>query len=207
MKEKWIPYPTILEGTTIELIPLEKEHLEELYTAAADKELWANIPSDCSDKELFYKNYEFALSERENGNQYPFVIRNKQTKRLIGSTRFFEIYPSDRKLEIGWTWITKEFWGTSVNLESKLLLLTYCFETLKTNRVQLKTKDDNFRSRKAIEKIGGVFEGILRKDKIQQDGSTRNAAYYSILDNEWNTAKVKIETQIKEKQNIPHQQS
>lgn len=207
MKEKWIPYPTILEGTTIELIPLEKEHLEELYTAAADKELWANIPSDCSDKELFYKNYEFALSERENGNQYPFVIRNKQTKRLIGSTRFFEIYPSDRKLEIGWTWITKEFWGTSVNLESKLLLLTYCFETLKTNRVQLKTKDDNFRSRKAIEKIGGVFEGILRKDKIQQDGSTRNAAYYSILDNEWNTAKVKIETQIKEKQNIHHQQS
>lgn len=207
MKEKWIPYPTILEGTTIELIPLEKEHLEELYTAAADKELWANIPSDCSDKELFYKNYEFALSERENGNQYPFVIRNKQTKRLIGSTRFFEIYPSDRKLEIGWTWITKEFWGTTVNLESKLLLLTYCFETLKTNRVQLKTKDNNFRSRKAIEKIGGVFEGILRKDKIQQDGSTRNAAYYSILDNEWNTAKVKIETQIKEKQNIPHQQS
>ncbi|SIT19146.1 Protein N-acetyltransferase, RimJ/RimL family [Chryseobacterium ureilyticum] len=207
MKEKWIPYPTILEGTTIELIPLEKEHLEELYTAAADKELWANIPSDCSDKELFYKNYEFALSERENGNQYPFVIRNKQTKRLIGSTRFFEIYPSDRKLEIGWTWITKEFWGTSVNLESKLLLLTYCFETLKTNRVQLKTKDNNFRSRKAIEKIGGVFEGILRKDKIQQDGSTRNAAYYSILDNEWNTAKVKIETQIKEKQNIHHQQS
>jgi len=207
MKEKWIPYPTILEGTTIELIPLEKEHLEELYTAAADKELWANIPSDCSDKELFYKNYEFALSERENGNQYPFVIRNKQTKRLIGSTRFFEIYPSDRKLEIGWTWITKEFWGTTVNLESKLLLLTYCFETLKTNRVQLKTKDNNFRSRKAIEKIGGLFEGILRKDKIQQDGSTRNAAYYSILDNEWNTAKVKIETQIKEKQNIPHQQS
>ena len=111
------------------------------------------------------------------------------------------------ELYFGWTWITKEFWGTTVNLESKLLLLTYCFETLKTNRVQLKTKDNNFRSRKAIEKIGGLFEGILRKDKIQQDGSTRNAAYYSILDNEWNTAKVKIETQIKEKQNIPHQQS
>lgn len=202
MKDKWIPYPTILEGATIELIPLEREHLEELYTAAADKELWAQIPSDCSDQELFYKNYEFALSERENRNQYPFVIRHKQTKRLIGSTRFFEIYPSDKKLEIGWTWITKEFWGTTVNLESKLLMLTYCFETLKTNRVQLKTKDDNFRSRKAIEKIGGVFEGILRKDKIQNDGSTRNAAYYSILDNEWSAAKIKIEAQIKEKQNI-----
>ncbi|MGE8553479.1 MAG: GNAT family N-acetyltransferase [Chryseobacterium jejuense] len=200
MKEKWISHPTILEGTHIELIPLEKEHFEELYAAAADKDLWTLIPTDGSDKTIFYQNYEFALSERENGNQYPFVIRHKETQKLIGSTRFFEIYPSDKKLEIGWTWITKDFWGTSVNLECKLLLLTYCFEVLKTNRVQLKTKDDNFRSRKAIEKIGGIFEGILRKDKIQNDGTTRNAAYYSILNDEWDAAKLKIETLIKEKE-------
>ncbi|AZB26148.1 N-acetyltransferase [Chryseobacterium bernardetii] len=200
MTEKWILHPTILEGTHVELIPLEKEHFEELYAAAADKDLWTLIPTDGSDKAIFYKNYKLALSERDNGNQYPFVIRHKETQKLIGSTRFFEIYPSDKKLEIGWTWITKEFWGSVVNLECKLLLLTYCFEVLKTNRVQLKTKDDNLRSRKAIEKIGGVFEGILRKDKIQNDGTTRNAAYYSILDDEWNTAKQKIETLIKEKE-------
>ncbi|AZA89189.1 Putative ribosomal N-acetyltransferase YdaF [Chryseobacterium nakagawai] len=200
MKEKWISHPTILEGANVELIPLEKEHFEELYSAGADKDLWALIPTDGSDKEIFYQNYEFALSERENENQYPFVIRHKETQKLIGSTRFFEIYPSDKKLEIGWTWITKEFWGTSVNLECKLLLLTYCFDVLKTNRVQLKTKDNNLRSRKAIEKIGGVFEGILRKDKIQNDGSTRNAAYYSILDDEWEAAKQKIETLIREKE-------
>lgn len=200
MKEKWISHPTILEGKTIELIPLEKEHFEELYSAAADKDLWTLIPTDGSDKTIFYQNSEFALSERENGNQYPFVIRHKETQQLIGSTRLFEIYPADKKLEIGWTWITKDYWGTSVNLECKLLLLTYCFEVLKTNRVQLKTKDNNFRSRKAIEKIGGVFEGILRKDKIQNNGTTRNAAYYSILDDEWNVAKQKITTQIREKE-------
>jgi RimJ/RimL family protein N-acetyltransferase len=200
MKEKWISHPTILEGKTIELIPLEKEHFEELYSAAADKDLWTLIPTDGSNKTIFYQNYEFALSERENGNQYPFVIRHKETQQLIGSTRLFEIYPADKKLEIGWTWITKDYWGTSVNLECKLLLLTYCFEVLKTNRVQLKTKDDNFRSRKAIEKIGGVFEGILRKDKIQNNETTRNAAYYSILDDEWNVAKQKITTQIREKE-------
>ncbi|UHO40437.1 GNAT family N-acetyltransferase [Chryseobacterium capnotolerans] len=200
MKEKWISHPTILEGKNVELIPLEKEHFEELYAAAADKDLWTLIPTDGSDKSIFYQNYEFALSEREAGRQYPFVIRHKKTQKLIGSTRFFEIYPSDKKLEIGWTWITKEFWGTSVNLECKLLLLSYCFDVLKTNRIQLKTKDDNFRSRKAIEKIGGVFEGILRKDKIQNDGTTRNAAYYSILDDEWENAKLKIETLIKEKE-------
>ncbi|WP_347219927.1 GNAT family N-acetyltransferase [Chryseobacterium sp.] len=200
MKEKWISHPTILEGAHVELIPLEQEHFEELYAAASDKDLWTLIPTDGSDKTIFYKNYEFALSEREHGNQYPFIIRDKKTRKLIGSTRFFEIYPADRKLEIGWTWITKDFWGTSVNLECKLLLLTYCFEVLKTNRVQLKTKDNNFRSRKAIEKIGGVFEGILRKDKIQSDGTTRNAAYYSILDDEWTSAKQKIEILIKEKE-------
>ncbi|OPC32488.1 GNAT family N-acetyltransferase [Elizabethkingia miricola] len=199
MKNTWINHPVILQGTNINLVPLEEKHLEELYTAAADKELWALIPTDCSERDTFYKTYEFAISERTAGNQYPFVIIHKDTNKIIGSTRLFEIYPADKKLEIGWTWITKDYWGTTINLECKLLLLTYCFETLKTNRVQLKTKDTNFRSRKAIEKIGGIFEGILRKDKIVSDGTTRNAAYYSILDDEWEQAKIKIQKQIVEK--------
>ncbi|APA93274.1 MULTISPECIES: GNAT family N-acetyltransferase [Myroides] len=196
-KTQWIPYPTVLEGTTVDLIPLEKEHLEELYQASADKELWRLVPTDCSDRDTFYDNYQNALIAREKGLQYPFVIIDKRTQKIIGSTRFFEMYEADKKLEIGWTWITQEYWGSVVNLECKLLLLTYCFEVLKTNRVQLKTKDTNIRSRKAIEKIGGVFEGILRKDKIQNDGTTRNAAYYSILDDEWGISKEKIQGLIK----------
>lgn len=201
MKEIWIRHPVVLQGQTIELLPLEEAHFSELYTAASDKILWELIPTDCSDKQVFYTTYHFALSERDAGRQYPFVIRHTATNRLIGSTRFFEIYPADKKLEIGWTWITRDFWGTAVNLECKLLLLTYCFETLKTNRVQLKTKDTNLRSRKAIEKIGGVFEGILRKDRIQSDGTTRNAAYYSILDDEWPAAKKRLVTLLEEKFN------
>lgn len=200
MKQPWIIHPVILSGTTVNLIPLEKEHFEELYVAASDKELWKLIPTDCSEKETFYATYHFALAEREKGNQYPFVIVHKATNKLIGSTRFFEMYPNDRKLEIGWTWITQPFWGTGINLECKLLLMTFCFETLKANRVQLKTKDTNIRSRKAIEKIGGVFEGILRKDRMQSDGTARNAAYYSILDNEWEAAKQKISSQMADKQ-------
>ncbi len=199
MKENWIKHPTILNGEIIDLIPLEKEHLDELYIAGSDKELWKLIPTNCSEKDVFYKAYNFALTERDEGNQYPFVIRHKQTNKLIGSTRLFDIYPSDKKLEIGWTWIIKEFWGTTVNFECKFLLLEFCFETLKSNRVQLKTKDTNFRSRKAIEKIGGVFEGILRKDRIQSDGTTRNSAYYSILNDEWERVKEKIKKQINEK--------
>jgi len=195
-KAPWIPYPLVLEGNTVQLIPLELHHLEELYTLASDKELWRLVPSDCSERETFFTNYTQAIKARAQGLQYPFVIVNKETGQYMGSTRFFEMYELDKKLEIGWTWITQEYWGTTVNLECKLLLMTYCFEVLQVNRVQLKTKDTNIRSRKAIEKIGGVFEGILRKDKIQADGTTRNAAYYSILYTEWKDVKNKIEMLI-----------
>ena len=200
MIKPWIEHPTILKGTFVDLIPLEKEHFDELFIAASDKELWRLIPTDCSERATFQTVYQTALTERETGNQYPFVIKLKSTNQLIGSTRLFEIYPNDKKLEIGWTWITQPYWGTGINLECKLLLLTFCFEILKANRVQLKTKDNNFRSRKAIEKIGGIFEGIFRKDRIQSDGTTRNSAYYSILDNEWYSAKQKILLHIANKQ-------
>lgn len=199
MNKHWIFHPTILKGHTVDLLPLEKKHFKELFIAASDKNLWEFIPSDCSDKEKFQNVYDLALSERKKGNQYPFVIYHKESKKIIGSTRLFEIFPKDKKLEIGWTWVIKDYWQTTVNLECKLLLLTFCFESLKTNRVQLKTSDINIRSRKAIEKIGGKFEGILRKDKIQDNGTTRNAVYFSILDDEWFDVKSKILSQIEEK--------
>ena len=104
-----------------------------------------------------------------------------------------DIHPKDRKLEIGWTWLHPDYWATAINPECKLLLLTYCFETLKTIRVQLKTSDINLRSRKAIEKIGGKFEGVLRKDRIRDNGVPRNSAYFSIIEEEWESAKKNLE--------------
>jgi RimJ/RimL family protein N-acetyltransferase len=194
-----IPPSTILKGEAVDLLPLQKEHFEELYRAASDKRLWEFIPLDCSVKATFKKAYNAALTERKKGNQLPFVIYHKATDRIIGSTRLFEIFPADRKLEIGWTWIIQEYWGTEINFECKLLLLTFCFETLKAARVQLKTKDNNVRSRTAIEKLGAKFEGILRKDRVQEDGSSRNAAYFSIIDDEWPEAKKKILAQWEER--------
>ena len=199
MANLWINHPTILIGETVDLLPLEKEYFDNLFVAASDKKLWELIPIDCSKAETFISAYNFALTEREKGNQYPFVIYHKATNAIIGSTRFFEIFPDDLKLEIGWTWIIEKYWGTEVNYECKLLLLTYCFEVLKTRRVQIKTDKNNLRSRKAIEKIGGQFEGILRKDRIKENGVSRDAAYYSIIDDEWETARQKIVNQLAEK--------
>ncbi|SNB33843.1 GNAT family N-acetyltransferase [Flavobacterium psychrophilum] len=195
----WIKHPTILKGETVDLIPLEKEHFAKLYEVASDKKLWELIPIDCSKQESFNTAYNFAIAERAKGSQYPFVIVHKATNKIIGSTRLFEIFPNDKKLEIGWTWIIQKYWGTDVNFECKLLLLIYSFEILKTRRVQIKTDATNFRSRKAIEKIGGQFEGILRKDKIKENGISRNAAYYSIIDEEWNAVKQKIKDQLANK--------
>jgi len=199
MSTPWIPHPTILRGETVDLLPLELSQFDELYTAASDPALWALIPVNCSIREKFDQAYLAAIADREAGRQYPFVVFHKPSGKLIGSTRFFEIYPADKKLEIGWTWIVQEHWGSSVNFECKLLLLDFCFDVLQTRRVQLKTKDTNIRSRTAIEKIGGVFEGVLRKDRVQDDGSSRNAAYFSILDDEWPAARRKILEQLTER--------
>ncbi|MDB5229135.1 MAG: acetyltransferase, ribosomal protein N-acetylase [Bacteroidota bacterium] len=199
MKDNWIKHPTILNGDTVDLLPLELNHFDELYIAAADKKLWEFIPSDCSVKEKFYEVYHAALEEREKGNHYPFVIFHKPTGKLIGSTRFLDIVERDRKLEIGWTWITADHWATNINFECKLLLLTFAFEKLSALRVQLKTDETNLRSRKAIQKIGAQFEGILRKDRIRDNGTSRNTAYFSILDTEWEMVKEHLGRQIEER--------
>jgi RimJ/RimL family protein N-acetyltransferase len=173
-----------------------------LYAAASDKRLWELIPVDCTIPGRFTEVYNTALMEREKGSQYPFVIMHKPSGKIIGSTRLFELYPDDKKLEIGWTWITVDYWGTTVNLECKFMLLHFCFEELGARRVQLKTDELNTRSRKAIEKIGASFEGVLRKDRIKENGESRSAAYYSILDSEWPGVKTDLLAKIMEKTNL-----
>jgi RimJ/RimL family protein N-acetyltransferase len=134
---------------------------------------------------------------RDIGLEYPFVIFHKPTNKIIGSTRLLDIVSYDKRLEIGATWLIPEYWATSINFDCKLALLTFCFETLMAHRVQLKTQHDNIRSRKAIEKIGGVYEGIIREHMLKDDGSYRSSAYFSILESEWDTAKTNLLSRIK----------
>src|SRR6185436_3390986 len=121
--------------------------------AASDKRIWEFYTHDWSVHQLFLKVYKATLSQREEGKVYPFVIYHKPSQKIIGSTQLMEIVRYDRRLEIGGTWMMPEYWATAVNLDCKLALLTHCFEVLGAQRVQLKTQHDNFRSRKAIEKI------------------------------------------------------
>lgn len=110
-----------------------------------------------------------------------------------------DIHFLHRKLEIGWTWLHPDYWATAVNLECKFLLLSFSFEELKALRVQLKTDENNIRSRKAIAKIGGQYEGILRKDILRDNGTSRNSVYFSLLDNEWERAKINLQGLLQRK--------
>lgn len=187
-----IPPETILQGKLVELIPLEKVHFEELTDRAQEKRIWEFIPITMSSAHDCIQAFTKAIIERDNGSQFPFVIYHKQDRKIIGSTRLMNIEAVHRKLEIGWTWLHPDYWATAVNVECKLLLLTFCFETLQAIRVQLKTDENNIRSRKAIAKIGGTFEGILRNDWIRDDGTFRNSAYFSIIHSEWEITKTRL---------------
>lgn len=190
----WINDHTKLTGETVELLPLDIKHFETLCTLAKDVRIWEFLSVDGSNPLKLKEALTNAILEKEKGNQYPFVIFHKQDQKIIGSTRFLDIQPQHAKLEIGWTWLHPHYWATDVNLECKLLLLTHCFERLQATRVQLKTHEKNIRSRKAIEKIGGQFEGILRNDMILDNGTKRNSAYYSIIDDEWDENKFRLGT-------------
>lgn len=188
----WINLFTKLTGQTVDLLPLNKEHFSVLENLAKDKQIWEFYTYDCSDTNTFLNFFNTAFIERDNGSQYPFVIFHKQQNKIIGSTRFIDIQPKHKKLEIGTTWLHPDYWGTALNFECKLLLLTFCFENLNAHRVQLKTDVLNVRSRKAIEKIGGQFEGILRNDMLRDNNTKRNSAYYSFIDDEWEEKKIKL---------------
>lgn len=182
----WIEHPLILEGHLVKLVPLDKSHFAELVAIGSHTEIWEHLPFDGTDSRKLLTELQEALLRRMEGSQYAFTIISKEDgNRVIGSTRLFDIHREHRKLEIGWTWNAPDTWGKGYNTEAKLLLLTYCFEVLGTQRVQLKTRDTNRRSQAAIVKIGAKFEGIMRKDRIAKDGSVRDSYLFSIIDDEW----------------------
>lgn len=185
----WIEHPVRLSGRLVRLEPLHESHFDALIKTGAEPAIWTHLPFDGSDGTKLYRELGNAMLQRAGGSQYPFTILRQADDAIIGSTRLFDIFPEHRKLEIGWTWYSPEVWGQGYNLEAKLLLLGYAFDTLQANRVQLKTRDTNTRSRAAIEKIGGIYEGTLRSDRVMPDGSVKNTVVYSIIREDWSAVR------------------
>ncbi|MDQ0230156.1 GNAT family N-acetyltransferase [Metabacillus malikii] len=174
-----------LVGKKIRIVPMKKNHIEGLYEISKEPSIWSHLPKAINtslDMEAFV---EEALTNKETKTEYPFVVILRENNKIIGTTRFLDVSTKNKSLEIGWTWYTPSVWGANINTECKYLLLKHCFETLKCIRVQLKTDERNIRSQKAIEKIGGVKEGVLRNHMIRNDGTYRNSVFYSVIERDW----------------------
>ena len=177
--------PVTLEGETVRLVPMTLEHLPALTEAGAFAELWQWTATRADSPDEMAEYVTSAIRDSEAGIARPFVTTDKESGKVIGTTRFGNIDRENRKVEIGWTWITPQFQRTRVNSEAKYLMLRHAFETWKCVRVELKTDALNERSRNAMLRIGAKFEGILRQHMVTSTGRLRDSAYYSILDSEW----------------------
>ena len=190
--------PSELTGQRVTLLPMETSHVTGLFEAGRNPDIWKYLPMRVVTLEDMERLVQQALTTKDQGTEYPFVVFDRQTERIVGSTRFCDIQAANRNLEIGWTWYAAEVWRTRVNTECKYLLLRYAFETLDLLRVQLKTDGRNTRSQRAIERIGGIREGVLRRNRIMYDGYVRDSVYYSILAEEWPEVKERLETMLRQ---------
>ncbi len=188
--------PVMLEGVHVRLEPLAKAHLAGLAEVGLDQELWRWIPIPVRTQEEMAAYIDTALKEQERGTSLPFAIVEKATDRAIGSTRYGNIDRTHLRVEIGWTWVAREWQGTAINTEAKYLLLRHAFESLGCMRVELKTDSLNERSRAAILRIGAREEGIFRSHMITASGRIRHTVYFSIIDSEWPAVKARLETKL-----------
>ncbi len=196
MATEMVVSPVMLEGVHIRLEPLSKAHLAGLAEVGLDEELWRWIPVPVLAVDDMAAYLETALGEQERGVSLPFAIIEKATGRAIGSTRYGNIDRTHHRVEIGWTWVARNWQRTAMNTEAKYLLLKHAFETLGCMRVELKTDSLNERSRAAILRIGAREEGIFRNHMITASGRIRHSVYFSIIDSEWPAVRARLESKL-----------
>ena len=199
-KPNFAPEPIVLESDAVRLQPLAMEHVEAFNRAGRAPELWRWVkPNQCESLEQTRLWISESLEQQAQGQHLPFVIVDKPSGQIIGSTRYCSIRPADRNVEIGFTFITPEFQRTHVNTHCKYLLMRHAFETLGAIRVEYRTHENNNKSRNAILRIGAQFEGILRNSRILPDGTYRNTALFSITEQEWPDVKAALELKMQRK--------
>lgn len=189
----WIT-PVTLTGKYVRLEPLSETHVRGLAEIGIGQNFWhLMLYGDMNTDADMRKWVLDMLGRARKGTDLPFVVIDLASGRVAGATRYLNIMPKDRGLEIGGTWYGTDFQRTAVNTESKYLLMTHAFEKLRAIRVQLKTDLRNERSQKAIERIGAKKEGVLRNHMILPDGYFRHSVFYSVLDAEWPEVKKNLE--------------
>lgn len=188
--------PVVLQGDIVRLEPLTMDHVDALSEVAFDEDLWRVSLQALRTKDDVARYVRNALDLQANGSALPFATIAISLQKVAGSTRFGNIDTSNKRVEIGWTWVGKQWQRTGLNTEAKFLMLRHAFEEWKCIRVEFKTDVLNVQSRKAILRLGAKEEGILRKHAIAAGGRVRDSVYYSILDDEWTRIKQHFATHL-----------
>ncbi len=188
--------PVALEGEFIRLEPLTLAHHAGLCAVGLEEELWRWIPQPVRTPEEMRAYIETALAAQAAGTALPFATVEKAAGRAIGSTRYMAIDCTNRRVEIGSTWLGRAWQRTAANTEAKYLMLRHAFETWRSIRVELKTDSLNARSRAAILRLGAQEEGTLRNHMVTASGRLRHTVYFSIIDSEWPAVKAVLEKKL-----------
>ena len=184
-----------LEGDLVKLLPLTRDHKNNLIHAAADGELWNLWYTSVPSKDNVDAYIDFALSENEAQRAHAFVVIDKSSNKVVGSTRYCNAINNNR-IEIGYTWYAKSTQRTGINTECKSLLLTHAFESLNCIAVEFRTNWHNMPSRNAILRLGAKQDGVLRNHLLDADGTYRDTVVFSITKEEWPTVKKSLKFKI-----------
>lgn len=179
----------ILENEKVLLIPFENERNIELKEIIFDDEIWKYMGMYVRNNQDFENYIQSTLKQKEAGICYPFLIIDKATNRVAGSTRYGYLNHTSQKCEIGWTWYGKDFQGTGLNKACKYELLNFGFENIQFRRIQFSADLENIRSQRAIENLGALKEGLFRNNYVDSEGNSKDDVYYSIILEEWQSTK------------------
>ncbi len=180
-----VDYSFSLENEFVALSPLTLKNYEKLIAVASQEKLVQYSPSDIYTAEKLKNYVESAIEQKQRKTSIPFIIFDKRKQQFAGSTRYMNIHWKFKTLEIGSTWIGHQFQGSGLNTQMKHLMINHAFDSMGFEKVEFRIDERNMRSRKAVEKLDGVLEGILRKNVSLLDGFKRNTCCYGILKEEW----------------------
>ncbi|GAA0800584.1 bifunctional pyridoxamine 5'-phosphate oxidase family protein/GNAT family N-acetyltransferase [Spirilliplanes yamanashiensis] len=177
-------FATPLTGPRVTLVPLDESHVDDLYAATTDPEVWRwlSVPQPRTPADM-RTIVRAALTAAHDGTRIPYAVR--VDGRTIGSTSYYAMDTRNRQLAIGHTFLGRAHWRTGVNREAKLLLLTHAFDTLTCERVELHTDARNDGSRRAIEALGATREAVLHHHRLRPDGTWRDTVLYALLSTTW----------------------
>jgi RimJ/RimL family protein N-acetyltransferase len=188
--------PVTLEGRWVTLEPIDERHARGIFDAMQDEEVCRYLawppPKALAETLTLIREAKGVMAR---GEAIVYAQIWKATGGAIGSTRLLDVRPADRHVEIGSTFLARDYWRTPANTESKYLFLRHCFERLGCVRVTLKTDGRNVRSQEAIARLGAVREGTLRRH-MQVRGHQRDTVYFSILEDEWPAVKARLEARL-----------